>query len=336
MTPAGENERSVWWRAATPVSASGAVACIELSGHPESVGGVLRDLGIDNPRVGDVAVRDLGGVDQGLVVRWSATYVQLMPHGGLFAVRALSERLAASGAKPAGNSAGVPEPAFYPEARDDHEVRVLSALARTHSPRAIDLLLDQPRRWRLFDRGDGPGPSEETGWMLDRLVDPPLVAAVGPSNIGKSSLTNALAHSHVSIVADERGTTRDHVGVMMNLDGLAVRFVDTPGIRADAPESEFRAAESAWRVLRHADLLLVCGDKDTPPVEPPGLLSADAGRLSVALRCDLGVPAAWNPDFTTSAATGEGIADLSRRIRGLLVPDAALDDPCPWRIGGLE
>lgn len=333
MTPTHAFDSSARWRVATPALAAGAVACIEITGPPGGIEDVLRAIGIGAFPVGRVATRDLCGVDVGLVARWSPSHVQLMPHGGVFAVRAISDRIVAAGAVRCDDGEDPWETGYYPEARDEHEARVIAALGRTRSPRAIDLLLDQPRRWRLFEQGSGPGPAKDTSRLLDRLVEPPLVAAVGGTNIGKSSLTNALAKSNVSIVADERGTTRDHVGVLVNLDGLAVRFVDTPGIRPDADSAESRAAVSAWRLVRDADLLLVCGDKDTLPVEPPGVPST-VERLSVALRADLGSPVSWRPDIVISAATGHGIGDLSRRIRGLLVSDVALADPGPWRIGG--
>ncbi len=54
--------------------------------------------------------------------------------------------------------------------------------------------------------------SEARDRVLRRLIDPPLVVAIGPPNIGKSSLLNALAGRSVALVADEAGTTRDHVG----------------------------------------------------------------------------------------------------------------------------
>ena len=39
----------------------------------------------------------------------------------------------------------------------------------------------------------------------------PIVALIGQTNAGKSSLLNRLAHKNIAIVAREEGTTRDNV-----------------------------------------------------------------------------------------------------------------------------
>src|SRR6185295_9068425 len=137
---------------------------------------------------------------------------------------------------------------------------------------------DQPRRWQ----GAPPREAGERDRVLRRLIDPPLVVALGPPNVGKSSLVNALAGRSVSIVADEPGTTRDHVGVMLDLGGLVVRYVDTPGLRQGADELEREAVSGAMEVASRADLLLVCGDPTSLPTELPDGVSSRA-RLTLVL-----------------------------------------------------
>ena len=39
----------------------------------------------------------------------------------------------------------------------------------------------------------------------------PIVALIGQTNAGKSSLLNRFAHKNIAIVAREEGTTRDNV-----------------------------------------------------------------------------------------------------------------------------
>ena len=57
------------------------------------------------------------------------------------------------------------------------------------------------------------------------------VAIVGRPNVGKSSLLNAFAGEERSMVSDVAGTTRDVVDTVVDIDGRAVRFLDTAGLR---------------------------------------------------------------------------------------------------------
>ncbi len=303
------------WSICTPAGAAGAIAVFQIEGDIDAA---LSRLSLPPMSPGEVKLCPLGGVDEGLVVRWDRGTLQLMPHAGAEVQRALGARLVALGFGHA------PPGSFlrYPEASDRLEELMLIALARAPSPRAIDLLLDQPRRWRTRRAGEeGFAPRA----FLDRLVNPPLVVALGPTNIGKSTLVNALAGRAVSIVADEPGTTRDHVGVTLDLGGLVVRYADTPGLRTDAGAIEREAAGIALRLAQSADLVLLCGDASNPPPA----LRPGADSLRIALRTDLGTPA-WPHDLGVCAARGEGLAGLVTLMRNTLVPDAAEADPRPW------
>jgi hypothetical protein len=295
-----------------------AIACIEFAGD---VAGALRALGIETVAVGEYRLRDLAGIDRGVVARWSAERATLMPHAGPAVVRRLLAACAAAGLT---RMEGDDPRVMYPEAATDLEARMLSALARAASPLAVDMLLDQPRRW-----GPGPlpaGDSTERDRVLMRLIEPALVVTAGPPNIGKSSLLNALAGRTVALVADVPGTTRDHVGVMVDLGGLVVRWGDTPGLTekpADAVEVE--AQRLAGELIGRADLVLNCGDATAPPpaARRHGL------ALTIGLRADRGpCPGA---EVSVSALTGAGLPELVQLIRETLVPAAAMADPAPWR-----
>ena len=318
------------WRIVTPRTGPGALAAIELAG--DGVDDALKTLGIGAVGVGRVALRDLCGVDRGVVARWSTRCALLMPHGGVEILRALVEQLSACGLERNDTLGEEGLRDAYPEAADLVEARMLEALARAASPRAIDLLLDQPRRWRLHGQGRLPGTDMEHSRVLRRLIDPALAVVVGATNIGKSTLINALARREVSIVADEEGTTRDHVGVQVDLDGIVVRLVDTPGIREAAPGVELEAARAAGLVVEMADLVLLAGDAANPP--PPPIVTRDGRRIpsiTVALRSDLGAAAPWAADVVTSARRGDGVEHLAARIRESLVQESALADPRPWQ-----
>lgn len=306
--------------------APGAIGVIALCS--DRLDDALRALGIGDLGVGRVALRDLLGVDRGLVARWSLTRADLTPHAGVGVIRRLREALIERGC--------VEDPldplARYPEAQSLIEARMLAALSQAPCERAIDLLLDQPGRWAGLD-DDASDERLVPGFHLRRLLEPALIVIAGAPNIGKSTLLNTLAGQRVSIVADQRGTTRDHVGVTLELDGLCVRALDLPGLDEDAQGADARAAELALRVARTADLALLCGDARTPPPTPEALSLSPERVIRVGLRADLG-RASWGADHTVCAPEGRGIDELARLIRRRLVPDSALLDPRPWRFWG--
>ena len=319
------------FRHATP-AAPGAIAVIDLIGDIDCA---LDRLEIRPVAVGQRSLRDLAGVDEGVVVRWSERHAQLLPHAGVFIVRTLIEKILAAG----GVEEQRPDPnVVHPEADDECEALMLETLATTTSPAATDLLLNQPARWRAWD-GEAPATSEvdRLSKHLNRLLTPPTVVAVGRPNVGKSTLTNAIALSSVSIVADLPGTTRDHVGVSITLPstsgGVVVRWIDTPG--RDEATSAFgpidrAAADLAQSVIDSADLIVHCGDAAHGFLDPAELtLNPQTPILRVGVRCDLGEPEGC--DVLTSALSGRGVDELADAVREALVPAAALEWNGPWR-----
>ena len=153
-----------------------------------------------------------------------------------------------------------------------------------------------------------------------RLVREGLqVAIAGKSNVGKSSLFNALAGAARAIVTDVPGTTRDLVAEVVDLDGLRVTLVDTAGVRPtqDVVEAEgVTRARQAWDV---ADVVLVVVDGSAPLDSlDRQLLEETAGRrrLVVSNKSDLGADLEGEGGagfLRVSARTGDG---LDRPPRG--------------------
>ncbi|MFM9995943.1 MAG: GTPase [Phycisphaerales bacterium] len=322
----------VAWSLSTPASGAGAIAVFALtSDRPRDLDAALTGLGIAPVPVGRLGRRLIAAIDEGVVARWTPTLAHLMPHAGPAVTRAVARALADAGLPEAGASDPRTE---HPEAADLLEARMLAALARAASPLGIDLLLDQPRRWRASGRDPDGARESDRDRVMRRLIDPPLVVALGPPNVGKSTLVNALAGRAVALVADEPGTTRDHVGVMLDCAGLVVRYVDTPGLRAPPPGDrgshaiEAEAIDLARRVADRADLILMIGDAASPPVSRERSPHTPAS-LRVATRIDLGVPP-WPHDIGVCARDGRGLAELVAAIRDALVPPAVFADGAPW------
>ena len=87
------------------------------------------------------------------------------------------------------------------------------------------------------------------------------VAIVGPPNVGKSTLLNAIARREVAITSEYAGTTRDVVEVRLDLEGLPVLLVDTAGIREAMDPVEKIGVEWAKNRAAKADLRVFLADK---------------------------------------------------------------------------
>ena len=78
-----------------------------------------------------------------------------------------------------------------------------------------------------------------------------FAAIVGRPNVGKSSLLNALSRTDRAIVTDIPGTTRDTVEEYVNINGVALRLVDTAGIREADNSVEQIGVEKAKERIFH-------------------------------------------------------------------------------------
>ena len=154
----------------------------------------------------------------------------------------------------------------------------------------------------------------------------PIVALIGQTNAGKSSLLNRFAHKNIAIVAREEGTTRDNVSAKIDDRFL---MIDTAGLKN--PEDDFEAGiqDQINDAIESADIILLTldstkffdhRDKDIAKralrSKKPIFLVLNKSDRGEALDINefraLGVDE--NDIFRTSATTGQGITDLKNAI----------------------
>ena len=154
----------------------------------------------------------------------------------------------------------------------------------------------------------------------------PIVALIGQTNAGKSSLLNRFAHKNIAIVAREEGTTRDNV--MARIDNRFL-LIDTAGLKD--PDDDFEAGiqDQITDAIESADLILLTLDSSKYPDDKDKQIAKNAlkSKKTVLLllnKSDLGESL---PDeeflrlgikpsetFRVSATTGFGIKALKSAI----------------------
>ena len=175
----------------------------------------------------------------------------------------------------------------------------------------------------LLDRADALLVRLLSTARLGALVrDGARVVLGGRPNAGKSTLLNALAGQDRAIVSPTPGTTRDAVEAEIELGGLAVRLIDTAGLRETADAIEAEGTARARRAIDTADALLYVVDAAIgPDAEERAFLDALAAR-----RPDLAVLRLANKaDTLADGDTSRAWADLALSARDALAHPERLD-----------
>ena len=142
--------------------------------------------------------------------------------------------------------------------------------------------------------------------VAERVRDGFEVAIVGPPNVGKSTLLNALAGREAAITSAKAGTTRDVIEVRMNLSGLPVTVLDTAGLRDSVDDLEQIGIERGLKRAELADLRVFLQDG----AGDQAFLAPRAGDIVVWSKADERPGAA----DAVSGKTGQGVDQLIERI----------------------
>ena len=86
------------------------------------------------------------------------------------------------------------------------------------------------------------------------------VAIVGKTNVGKSSLLNAMLGEERAIVTNIEGTTRDTIKEKIVVDGIKINLIDTAGLRESDDIVEKIGIEKTNQEIENADIVLLVLD----------------------------------------------------------------------------
>ena len=126
----------------------------------------------------------------------------------------------------------------YPEYTDELEVthelmnKYLSEITKD-----LDILVSGAKNGRLIKNGVN-------------------IAIIGKPNVGKSSILKYLLDEDKAIVTNIPGTTRDIIEGTITLNGVALNFIDTAGIRETDDIVEKIGVDKSKNIAKNADIIL--------------------------------------------------------------------------------
>ncbi len=150
----------------------------------------------------------------------------------------------------------------------------------------------------------------DDGQVGEKIREGLTVVILGPPNVGKSSLLNALAKRDAAIVSAEAGTTRDLIEVPMEIAGYAVTLVDTAGLRETSGEIEAEGIRRARARAAMADLKIILIDCMSYAVQHAEVMQLIDDRTIVLLsKSDLlnAPPPLLYPAILLSTKSGSGM-----------------------------
>ena len=119
-----------------------------------------------------------------------------------------------------------------------------------------------------------------------------LCVITGKTNVGKSTLLNALLGRHRAIVSPRHGTTRDTIEESVVVDGNLLRIVDTAGLRDSDCEIELEGMRRTRDLIGKADVRIhvVDASVEMDEVERAHVRELNPERSVVVLnKTDLGL-----------------------------------------------
>ena len=157
---------------------------------------------------------------------------------------------------------------------------------------------------------------------------------IGTPNVGKSSLLNALLKFDRSIVTEIPGTTTDTIEEYINLNGIAVKLIDTAGIRRGGEAIEAHGIKRTKEEISKAELIIAVIDGARKLLKNDLDAIAEARKsarylIVAANKIDKGLVANLGKlkkcrIIKVSALTGQGIDKLEKAIVSMVLSGSIL------------
>ena len=177
--------------------------------------------------------------------------------------------------------------------------------------------------------------SYEVGRVLAEGI---TLAIVGRTNVGKSTLFNALLEEDRAIVTALPGTTRDFLRERLDIDGVIFHLVDMAGLGRPAHPAEKTGMAKGRKIAVEAAGLLIVVDASRPgSEEDERLIRKYRGKKALIVLNKSDLPrrlatlrirelAGASPILDVSALKGRNIDRLRSRISALFAPAAGKDE----------
>ncbi len=175
------------------------------------------------------------------------------------------------------------------------------------------------------------------------------VAILGKTNVGKSSLLNALIMKSRAIVSDIPGTTRDYIEEAIDIGGIPFTFIDTAGLRETEDQIERIGIDTTRQQVETSDLIICLMDSSEPfdendkkivffvkqlrTEDPLRKVVFVSNKTDIQLLEDDYIRDFMNENFIKiSAISNQGIDELKNHIKSLFESNVSFDYPMISRL----
>ncbi|MDH4162772.1 MAG: tRNA uridine-5-carboxymethylaminomethyl(34) synthesis GTPase MnmE [Nitrospirota bacterium] len=179
-----------------------------------------------------------------------------------------------------------------------------------------------------------------SGFAFGKIMREGLATAiVGRPNVGKSSLLNSLLREDRAIVTSMPGTTRDIIEESITINGIAVRIIDTAGIRDTHDLVEQEGVKRSVAALASADLVLLVLDGSEPLHDGDRQILEEVSRKNTVVVINKAdVPrkleklARPEVQIDVSCKSGQGLDELRKAISRMALGEQGAPGEHAWAV----